>query len=43
MGKRVKKGKVMNKERPVNRSNAANDQKRIRENAAVLKALIIAD
>ena len=43
MGKRVKKGKVMNKESPVNRSNAANDQKRIRENAAVLKALKNAD
>ena len=39
MGKRVKKGKIMNKNRPVNKSNAASDQKRIRENAAVLKAL----
>ena len=34
MGKRVKKGKVMNKIRPVNRSNVEKDQKRIRENAA---------
>ena len=37
MGKRVKKGKVMNKVRRVNRSNVAKDQKRIRENAVVLK------
>ena len=43
MGKRVKNGKIMNKERPVNRSNAANDQKRIRQNAAVLKALKTAE
>jgi len=37
MGKRVKKGKVMNKERPVNKRNVAKEQKRIRENTAALK------
>ena len=39
MGHRMKKGKVMNKVRPVNKRNAAKQQKRIRENAEVLKSL----
>ncbi len=39
MGHRMKKGKVMNKVRPVNKRNAAKQQKRIRDNAAVLKSL----
>ena len=39
MGHRVKKGKVMNKVRPVNKRNAAKQQKRIRENAEVLRSL----
>ena len=39
MGHRVKKGKVMNKVRPVNKRNAAKQQNRIRENAEVLKSL----
>ena len=39
MGRRIKKGKVMNKVRPVNKRNAAKQQKRIRENAEVLKSL----
>ena len=37
MGNRVKKGKVMNKVRPVNNRNVAKRQKRIRENEAVLR------
>ena len=39
MPNRIKKGKVMNKIRPVNRRNAAKQQKRIRDNAQVLKSL----
>ncbi len=39
MGHRMKKGKVMNKVRPVNKRNAAKQQKRIRDNAEVLKSL----
>ena len=39
MGHRIKKGKVMNKVRPVNKRNTAKQQKRIRENAEVLKSL----
>jgi hypothetical protein len=39
MGHRIKKGKVMNKIRPVNKRNAAKQQKRIRDNAEVLKSL----
>ena len=39
MGHRVKKGKVMNKVRPVNKRYAAKQQKRIRENAEVLRSL----
>ena len=39
MDHRIKKGKVMNKIRPVNRRNAAKQQKRIRDNAQVLKSL----
>ncbi len=39
MGHRIKKGKVMNKVRPVNKRNAAKQQKRIRENAEVLKSM----
>jgi hypothetical protein len=39
MGQRVKKGKVMNKIRPVNRRNAAKRQQRVSENAKVLKSL----
>lgn len=39
MGQRLKKGKVMNKVRPVNRRNTAKRQKQIRENAEVLKSL----
>ncbi len=38
MAERKKKGKVMNKVRPVNRRNAAKRQKWIRENAEILKA-----
>ena len=38
MGNRVKKGKVMNKIRPVNSRNAAKRQKRIRENEVVLRS-----
>ena len=38
MGNRVKKGKVMNKVRPVNSRNAARRQKRIQENKAVLRS-----
>ena len=39
MGHRIKKGKVMNKVRPINKRNVAKQQKRIRENAEVLKSL----
>ena len=39
MAHRIKKGKVMNKIRPVNKRNAAKQQKRIRDNAEVLKSL----
>ena len=38
MGKRKKKGKVMNKVRPVNKANIAKHQKQTAKNIEILKS-----